>query len=232
MLNGLGQIQKIVLIGSTSEIGNKILEKLDLAPDSVVYRLGLNPHSDFILDLSKPLDLKKLDNFFGRGDIDFVILASGLLGNRPSNASFDELSAVANINFTNTSLLLLYFARKFKAQGHGSILLLSSMAIIRPRISNFYYGASKLASDFVARGLSYDKTYSCVNFHIFRIGFVKTKMSSHLKIPPLAISADQAATSVVRGINKNKKVIYSPRIMRYLLLMLQMLPGRIFARIV
>lgn len=231
MLNGLGQIQKIVLVGTTSDIGNKILEKLDRAPDSVVYTVGLNPQSDFFLDLRKPLDFEKLDNFFNIGDIDFVILASGLLGTNPSDASFDELTMAANVNFTNTSLLLFYFARKFKAQGHGSILLLSSMAVTRPRISNFFYGASKLGSDFVARGLSYDKDYSCINVHIFRFGFVKTKMSSHLKTPLLAISADRAAECVIRGINKKKKIIYAPLIMRLVLLMLRILPGQIFARI-
>ena len=57
------------------------------------------------------------------------------------------------VNFTWPAAALAALGREFAAQGHGRILVLSSVAGYRIRRSNFLYGSSKAGLDGFAQGL-------------------------------------------------------------------------------
>ena len=87
-----------------------------------------------------------IDKAFERGDVDVAVVAFGTLGDQEELWQ-DQAKAVASaqINFTATVSVGVLLGKKFKAQGHGTIVAMSSVAGMRVRRSNFVYGASRLA---------------------------------------------------------------------------------------
>jgi len=86
---------------------------------------------------------ERLGKIFTEGDIDMVLLAFGVLGDQVRDES-DPLAAVrvAQTNYTGAVSAGLVCAQALQAQGHGSLVVLSSVAGERPRRANFIYGSS------------------------------------------------------------------------------------------
>ena len=87
---------------------------------------------------------------------------------------------------------------RLRAQGHGTLVLLSSVAGERVRRSNFVYGSSKAGIDGYYQGLAASLASSGVHVMIVRPGFVHTKMTDGLKAAPLSVTPDAVADAVVR----------------------------------
>ena len=77
-------------------------------------------------------------------------------------------------------------ANKLKAQGHGTIVALSSVAGERARRSNFVYGSSKAGMDAFYQGLGDSLVGTGVKVMIVRPGFVHTKMTEGMEAAPLS----------------------------------------------
>ena len=92
---------------------------------------------------------------FAGGDVDLVISAAGIL-TAQQTLDRDPLAAglLVETNFTGHVSTLLAAAGRMRAQGHGTIVVLSSIAAIRPRKANFVYGAAKSGLDAFGRGLA------------------------------------------------------------------------------
>ncbi len=89
------------------------------------------------------------------GGCDLMLLAVGLLGERGGLP--DDLHGaveVLEVNVLGCGSLLLESARALRAQGHGTIVVLSSVAAERPRAANAVYCASKAGLDALAQGLA------------------------------------------------------------------------------
>ena len=75
------------------------------------------------------------------GDLDVVIVAFGQLGDQ---AALDDDPAGAaelvTVNFTGAVSVSLAVAAQFRRQGHGRLVVLSSVAGERVRKANFVYG--------------------------------------------------------------------------------------------
>ena len=65
-----------------------------------------------------------------------------------------------------------------RAQGHGTIVVLSSVAAIRPRKANFVYGAAKAGLDAFGRGLADSLHGTGVDVLLVRPGFVIGRMTA------------------------------------------------------
>jgi decaprenylphospho-beta-D-erythro-pentofuranosid-2-ulose 2-reductase len=111
---------------------------------------------------------------------------------------------------------------------HGQILLISSVAGIRPRRRNFVYGVSKFGVDFIAQGLQKGSLENNVFITILRPGFVHTKMTSGLPAAPFATSRDIVAKIASKGLLRKKRIVYAPRILVLVMFILRLLPERIF----
>jgi decaprenylphospho-beta-D-erythro-pentofuranosid-2-ulose 2-reductase len=231
MKNGLGQIQNVLVLGSTSEIANAIVDNLLLSSDGNVIRLGLSSTSDFFLDLSKPLDAFGLSEFLSGQDLDLVIIASGILGGTPADMSLEEIDSMLKINFSNAVIFLSLLSAILKKQGHGSILVISSVAGLRPRQSNYIYGASKSGLDFYARGLANELHECGICVSILRPGFVKSKMTLGLKPAPFALDPKRVAQIAIAGLTKKKRIIYAPGILKFVFIVIKFLPQKIFSKL-
>jgi decaprenylphospho-beta-D-erythro-pentofuranosid-2-ulose 2-reductase len=174
-----------------------------------------------------------VDDVFARfGDIDLVLVAFGVLGDAAVVAS-DPSAAVELIetNFTGAVSVITPLAQRMVRQGHGTIVLLSSVAGERVRKANYVYGASKAGIDGFAQGLGDSLADTGVRVMIVRPGFVKTKMTAGLDPAPLSTTADAVAAAIVRGLARGSEVVWVPAPLRGVMSVLRHLPRAVFRRL-
>jgi decaprenylphospho-beta-D-erythro-pentofuranosid-2-ulose 2-reductase len=243
MLNGLGQIQNILVIGGKSQIALETVINVSLAPKGKVFLLGREIEKENIAidnaevttvnyDINDPAQqIEKISELFDKRDFDLVILAIGYLGFQPSKSTIEEDQTVIDVNFTYSARVLNYVTDRLKSQNHGKVLILSSVASVRPRKSNYIYGAAKSGLDFFARGLQLDLLGTGVDICIARPGFVHSNMTKGMTPAPFAISAAKAGEICARGILKSKKVFFVPGILRYVMFIVKLLPYKILNKL-
>ena len=109
------------------------------------------------------------------GQVDLVLVAAGMLGDQADRRGRPRSAArVLDTNFTGRPPPWLAFAAVLRAQGHGRIVVLSSVAGVRVRRANFVYGASKAGLDAFAVGLAEALRGTGASLMIVRPGWVAT----------------------------------------------------------
>jgi decaprenylphospho-beta-D-erythro-pentofuranosid-2-ulose 2-reductase len=174
-----------------------------------------------------------IDAAFGRhGDMDVVLVAFGVLGDDDvARERLDTARHILEVNFTSAALVCLAAARRLRAQGHGTLMVLSSVAGERVRRSNFVYGASKAAIDAMAQGIGDWLHGTGVRVLIVRPGFVRTKMTEGRKAPPLATTPEAVADAILDGLRRGADTIWVPRGLRLVMSVLRHLPRGVFRRL-
>ncbi len=133
--------------------------------------------------------------FADHGDIDLVLVAFGVLGDQDlAERDATEALRIVDSNFTGAVSVLVPVAQALRRQGHGRIVVLSSVAGERARKSNFVYGASKAGLDAFCQGLGDSLVGSGVKVMVVRPGFVHSKMTEGLEAAPLATDPESVAT--------------------------------------
>ena len=166
------------------------------------------------------------------GEVDVAILAVGVLGDRGGLP--DDIPAavdVLRVNTVGAGSLLMETARLMRAQGRGTIVVLSSVAAELPRASNAVYCASKAGLDALARALDDELRSEGVRVMLVRPGFVRTRMTAGLPEPPLATSAAVVARETRRGLQRRARTVWAPSGLRWVAAALRMLPRSIFRRL-
>jgi decaprenylphospho-beta-D-erythro-pentofuranosid-2-ulose 2-reductase len=120
---------------------------------------------------------------------------------------------------------------KLRAQGHGTLVVLSSVAAERPRGANFPYAASKAAVDAYAQGLGDALAGTGVHVLVVRPGFVHTHMTAGLKPAPLATTPEAVADAVADGLRRGAHTVWAPPRVRWLMAILRHLPRSVFRRL-
>ena len=245
MLNGTGQFQNVVLFGGNSDIGLAILKKLPMAQDGTLILVGRNlelnevvkkfPESNVEIIEFDFENIDEIDNLFltiaKQKDIDVAILASGYLGEVGTETLLRETNQQILVNYYGPAMIFSKLFERFQVQKHGKILVITSVAGIRPRISNFVYGSAKSGLDFLVRGSQNDSKKNNVTVSILRPGFVESKMTRGLKPAAFSVKPDRVANDAVKGLLRQKKMIYSPSILRYIFAFLRLSPDFIFNKL-
>lgn len=250
MLNAVGQAQNILLLGGTSEIGLAIVEAfLDRGPAHVT--LAARESSPRIAAAKAQLEAKggtvetlpfdatdfashpeTIDLAFAQGDVDIAIVAFGTLGDQEALWQDQKLAVEsAQTNYTAPVSLGVLLAEKFKAQGHGTIVALSSVAGQRVRRSNFVYGASKAGMDGFFINLGEALREHGVNVLVVRPGQVRTKMSADAGEAPLTVNREDVANATVKAILNGKQSIYVHPLFEYVSLAFKFIPQSIFRKL-
>ncbi len=169
-------------------------------------------------------------------DIDTVLIAIGELGTVDSGIGrldrFDEARRVAESTFTLPSILALYAADALVRQGHGSLVVLSSAAALRPRRTNPMYGAAKAGLDGLVVALGERLHDTGVHVMVVRPGFVISKMTAQLgPTPRFAITPERVAADIVEGIRKQRRVVWTPKWVAPVAVALQLVPSSLARRI-
>jgi len=197
MIDAIGRPQSVLVLGGSSEIARAIVAKVVPARAKTVVLAGREgARLDEAVAGAKaagaevvesvPFDATHVighqifaDQVFDRfGDIDLVIVAAGVLGDQAT----DELDPVAaasvlTTNFSGLAAAILAVTGRLRSQGHGRIVVLSSVAGERARKANFIYGSSKSGLDAFAQGLGDSLEGSGVGVTIVRPGFVVGRMT-------------------------------------------------------
>jgi decaprenylphospho-beta-D-erythro-pentofuranosid-2-ulose 2-reductase len=253
MRDALGGVQSVLVLGAGSEIAQAIVRRLVAGRTRTVALAARRPEalSPFAAELRdagatvevlpfEATDLEAhgalVDEARARhGDLDVVLVAFGVLGRGAAEAAAagdpGPALEVARVNELGTIAALIAAAGRLRAQGHGTIVLLSSVAALRPRAGTFPYGASKAAGDAFAQGLGDALAGTGVDVLVVRPGFVRTKMTAGLPDGPLVTSADAVAAEVVAGLARGAHTVWAPRAVGPLMTVLRALPRPLWRRV-
>jgi decaprenylphospho-beta-D-erythro-pentofuranosid-2-ulose 2-reductase len=262
MKDALGDIQTVLLLGGTSEIGLAIARRLAGPRGASMALAGRDPvalataaaglgggagggaggagagGASRVSTLAfDALDTARHDAVMAEaasllGDIDVIILAFGLLGDQAADeAGGDGAAQLAAVNYVGGVSAGLAAARRLKAQGHGTLIVLSSVAGERVRKANYIYGSSKAGLDGFAQGLGDSLQDSGAHVLIVRPGFVATKMTAGMTPPPLSTTVDKVAEATDRALRDGKEVVWIPGLFRWVMLVIRHLPRPIFRRL-
>jgi decaprenylphospho-beta-D-erythro-pentofuranosid-2-ulose 2-reductase len=250
VLGGAASARRVIVLGGTSEIALAIVQELQRrAPRDVALvgrdgdalagaaealrASGCERTATFALDA---LDTDAHEEIVGRafdelGGADIVILAVGVLGER-GGLPQDVAGAldVMRVNMVGAGSLMIHAARRLRDGGGGTLVVLSSVAAERPRRANVVYGASKAGLDALARGLADDLHEQNVRVLVVRPGFVRTRMTRGLDPAPLATDPQSVAEIVADGLEGRAQVVWAPRPLRWLMLVVRLLPAAVYRR--
>jgi decaprenylphospho-beta-D-erythro-pentofuranosid-2-ulose 2-reductase len=250
MENALGEPQTILLLGGNSDIGLAIVRQLlnpttravvlacrdiekgeraasglrygDLAVDVVPFDGGAaDTHAEIVRSVADK-----------HGDIDVAIVAFGVLGDGAVTA-VDPVAAaeLAHVNFTGVVSSTIAVANQMRRQGHGSIVMLSSVAGERVRRANPVYGGTKAGLDGFAQGFGDMIARDGVHMLIVRPGFVHSQMTTGRKPAPFATTPEKVAEATVKGLRSRRRIVWVPGILRFMFIVLRHLPGVVWRRL-
>jgi short-subunit dehydrogenase len=172
------------------------------------------------------------DLLAGAAPLDVVFLAHGVLGDaRETGRNPDAAEAVLRTDLLGPISLLTRAAQRLDAQGSGCIVALSSVAGDRGRAANPVYGAAKAGLTAFLSGLRNRLSRAGVRVVTVKPGFVDTPMTSHLPKNPLYVSPERVARDVVRAIEGGVDVVYTPWWWRFVMLLVRLIPERLFKRL-
>jgi decaprenylphospho-beta-D-erythro-pentofuranosid-2-ulose 2-reductase len=161
-----------------------------------------------------------------------VLLAVGVLGERGGlPEDMGGALEVLQVNVVGAGSLLMQAAKGLREAGGGALVVLSSVAAERPRGANAVYGASKAALDSLAQALGDDLHQEGVHVLVVRPGFVRTRMTAGLAPAPMATTPEVVGEVVLDGLQRGAHTVWAPRTLRWVMLVMRMLPREIFRRI-
>jgi decaprenylphospho-beta-D-erythro-pentofuranosid-2-ulose 2-reductase len=246
MNNAINQPQTILVLGGGSEIGQAIVHQLESPALRTVILAGRTPGTRMATPLDgdpkvvsetfDALDHAGHDEFVQEmaaehGDLDIVIQAFGQLGDDTVNVDPVAAASLAEVNYVGALTSGLAVAAQLRRQGHGILIVLSSVAGVRTRASNFVYGSTKAAQDAFATGLGHSLQGSGAKVVVVRPGYVRTKMSAGVEEAPFACDPDDVATAVVKGLRRGGSVIWAPALLQGLFGALRYAPGPIWRKL-
>jgi decaprenylphospho-beta-D-erythro-pentofuranosid-2-ulose 2-reductase len=238
--------RRVLLLGGTSEIGLAILEAMHLSPDDQVLLAGRDEQRLAAAGAGLPgqavtlrYDATELNEHgklaeaaFADGPVDLVIAAAGVLIAQDKLDADPELAGqLVQVNFTGHVTAILTIARKMRAQGSGTIVVLSSVASVRPRKANFVYGAAKAGLDAFGRGLADSLAGSGVRVLLVRPGFVIGRMTEGMSPAPLSTTPAQVGRAVAAALDGRADVVWVPPALQLLAAALRLIPRSLWRRV-
>ena len=165
------------------------------------------------------------------GPIDCVLIAHGTLPDQAAAQADPELAVrEIELNGVSTVALALRAANRFEARGAGTIAVITSVAGVRGRASNFVYGSAKaLVSTFLA-GLRHRLHAKGVSVLDIRPGFVDTPMTAAFTKGALWATPAKVAADIVAAVDRRASVVYTPWFWRWIMLVIRHIPEAIFVR--
>jgi len=244
--NGAGDTPRLLLLGGTSEIGLAILASLGLPAGAEVILAGRDEQR--LAAAGKELGCQVTtmnydamdtgghqafaDAVFAAGPLDMVISAAGvLIPQEEAERDVKRAADMVETNFTGHVTTLLAIASKMRAQGRGTIVVLSSVAAVRPRKANFVYGSAKAGLDAFARGLADSLHGTGVRVVLVRPGFVTGRMTAGMSPAPMSSTPAQVGAATAAALRGGKAAVWIPAPLAGLALALRLVPRPLWRRV-
>src|ERR1700742_1806985 len=241
---------RVLLLGGTSEIGLAILSALRLGPDAEVILAGRDPQRLEAAgkSLNRPVTVARYDAMdtgahqafaeeIGAGGVpDLVIAATGVLIHQEQAQRDVRLAAtMIDTNFTGHVTALLAFGEAMRRRGSGTIVVLSSVAAVRPRRFNSVYGAAKAGLDAFARGYADSLHGTGVRVLLVRPGFVTGRMTAGMARAPLATTPEKVGVAVAAALRSAPsswdRAVWVPRPLAGLAALLRLIPRPVWRKL-
>jgi decaprenylphospho-beta-D-erythro-pentofuranosid-2-ulose 2-reductase len=252
MRDAFGRPQRVVVLGGTSDIARAIcarlcadgLERLVLAGRSEsllaaaaeeLRALGAADVAVVRFDALEPsaaADTVASSFEAAGGPVDLVIVAVGALGDQRHDE--DDAAGtldVVNATYTWPVAALSAMRGRLVEQGTGQVLVLSSVAGVRVRRSNYLYGAAKAGLDATCIGMAESLRGTGARLQVLRPGFVRSKMTEGMDAAPFTTGVDAVADVAVAGLRSDATVLWSPPLLRYVFFVLGLVPQALWRRL-
>src|SRR5216684_2653948 len=241
---------KILIIGATSAIAHETAkcfakdgaelflvgrssEKLEAVQNDLKVR-GAKRAESYVLDLSQ---LERHEEMIQAaietlGGLDMVLIAHGTMDKpRLTRENVNKALEEFTVNCTSVISLLTLLANYFEPRERGCIAVISSVAGDRGRKANYLYGAAKGAVTVFLQGLRNRLAKSGVAVVTIKPGFVDTPMTAHLPKNFLFAQPATIASGIVKAIEHRRDVVYVPFFWRFVMLMIRLIPERVFKKL-
>ena len=242
-------MKSALILGATSDIGKACIEQF-AANDYYLYLAG----RDYLKLLAVQKDLSTRQNMKSQlleinliehqafseairsipGNLDVVLCAIGTLGNHPGALENSaEALEIIDSNFRSIVPLLQLSANRLKDQKKGKLIVITSVAGLRGRASNYFYGSAKAGMIAILSGLRNAMHPYAVQVTTVIPGYVNTRMTAHMNLPTLLTSSPKhLAKAIYRYTVVGKRnILYWKPIWRYIMLFIRIMPESIFKRI-
>jgi decaprenylphospho-beta-D-erythro-pentofuranosid-2-ulose 2-reductase len=252
MKDALGAVQSVLVVGGGSDIGLATVRKLverrcrtvvlagrDLEGlEASAKELRARPETATVdvvhFDAHDVGSHERFVNevFDAHPDLDLVLVAFGVLGDQQqAEREPDKALQIVNTNYVGAVSVMIPIANRLREQGHGTLVVLSSVAGERARRSNFVYGSSKAGLDAFSQGLADSMVGSGADVLVVRPGFVHSKMTDGLKPAPMSTTPDAVADAIIAGVASGATTVWVPATMRWFMSVLRHLPRPVFRRL-
>jgi len=245
MFDNLGRPGRVLLLGGTSEIGLAILAAVRAPAETEVLLAGRDEQRmaaagkellfrtrTLAFDALKPGSHQAaISGVFADGPVDLVIAATGVLTAQEQVDRDPALGAeMIDVNFTSHVTTLLAVASQMRSQRYGTIVVLSSVAAIRPRKANYVYGAAKAGLDAFARGLTDALAGTGVRVLLVRPGFVTGRMTAGLPPAPMSSTPAEVGSAVAAALDGKTSLLWVPRGLAAAAMMIRIVPRPLWRR--
>lgn len=238
-----------VIVGATSDIAKAFVSMPSFQPKSL---LLCARNTELLSQLTEDLKIRKPQSQIQGITIDLsqtdkaswlamliqktfqepygVIYFAGVLDDQEISTK-EKIVAMTNVNYLFPVLLIEELFQNPKISFCRSVVVVGSVAGERGRAKNYRYGATKAAIATYLSGLRQRLNPQGVHVLTVKPGFVKTKMIRHLTKTPLATTPDRVAKDIWKAIQKQKWVVYTPPIMKWLMVIVRLLPEKWFMKV-
>ncbi|MCK5876127.1 MAG: SDR family NAD(P)-dependent oxidoreductase, partial [Candidatus Marithrix sp.] len=193
-------MRKVLIIGATSAIAQETA-KLYAQQQDALFLVGRNAEKLAVIaaDLEvrgankveySSLDLNNCEqhqDILQQADaslegMDVVLIAYGTLDDQKEcEQNYANAERALHTNFLSVVSLLTLLANKMEPQNYGCIAVISSVAGVRGRQSNYVYGAAKGGLSIFLQGLRNRLQAANITVLDIKPGFVDTPMTSDIK---------------------------------------------------
>ena len=161
-----------------------------------------------------------------------VVVVSGYMNEQKvCQENWDESLNTINVNYTGAVSILNIIANDFEKNKRGFIVGVSSVAGDRGRKANYIYGSAKAAFSTYLSGLRNRLFESSVHVLTVKPGFVATKMTEDLDLPPnLTAQPEDVAKDIYNAQQKGKNILYTKSIWQLVMLIIKHIPEFMFKK--
>lgn len=162
-----------------------------------------------------------------------VVCLVGSLGPDPAGSGIpSEVREVLEVNFVGCAAILEVAAEAFESARSGFIVGVTSVAGDRGRASNYPYGSAKAGLTAYLSGLRQRLHPSGVPVLTVIPGYMHTRMTQGMKLPPLLTAEPaEAARAIRRAQARGADVVYVRGIWRIIMLVIRAIPEAVFKRL-
>jgi decaprenylphospho-beta-D-erythro-pentofuranosid-2-ulose 2-reductase len=192
--------------------------------------LGASACQTACLDLAATASAETLADLVARLDgVDHIHIAYAIMPAQALAAS--DLSMAADMigtNYTSTALWALASANLLERQGHGSLVVLGSVAGDRGRRKNFIYASTKAAIETLVEGIAHRFAGTPLRAVVVKPGPTATAMTANSPPGRYLVSPDVIARIVRTAAERGGPVQYAPRHWWLIMLVVRALPWWVF----